>query len=186
MGGGLRECGIIQSICQYPSSQGSIYPQFHNLPLMRSPEIQSEERVHLWECCDVPARRAYGNSCSTAVLSTGATADWPSGVSLTFIASALIFPCRQTKRITSDTVCVHTHVRKRLCAAAIVPLSARASSAQTGQFPESSLTLVFSFLFWRSPFIFLRPVSFKETDRTKEFENKKSAVFTAAARPRDS
>lgn len=60
-----------------------------------------------------------------------------------------------------------------VCATAIVHLSARVSSAPACRVPESSFTLVF--FLWHSPFIFLRPVSFKETEvkrRTGELENK--------------
>lgn len=53
VGSRLEECGIIHSACQYLSSQGSIYPQFHSPPLMRRPEIQLEEMARLWECCSV-------------------------------------------------------------------------------------------------------------------------------------
>lgn len=60
-----------------------------------------------------------------------------------------------------------------VCATAIVHLSARVSSAPACQVPESSLTLLL--FLRRSPFIFLSPVSFKETEvkrRTRELENK--------------
>lgn len=124
--------------------------------------------VRLWECCDVPLWRAYGNSCGCTLPleSLRRHRRWFAAWGI-FDFYNLRFNCLPVYRQieSSQKQFVSTRVRRRLCAAVIVPLSAWASSVQTCQFPESSFTFFFFFFFPpRSPFIFLRPVSFKETE----------------------